>query len=685
MTLAEAIQLVRRDGRSRRTNCPAHDDRRPSLSVSRGDDGRILLCCHRGCEFGQVIGAAGIDPRELAPPRERTKKATRRPTTRITKHEIRDADGQIVAIHERIDGPDGKRFVWRQPDGTAGLNGQHVGDLPLYGTHRLAEWSSDQVVVVVEGEKACEALWTVGIAALGTTTGAGGTPSDDVLRPLIGRRVVLWPDHDEPGRQHMDRLAARLVALGARDVRIVEWPDARPGGDAADLVAAGGTRETVEQLIASAEVWRPEPAPDGAALLAAVERFFTRYVVLPTGVPMALAVWTMATWLVEVFDITPYLVITSPEKRCGKTTVLHLLRHLVRAPLSTSNISEAALFRIVDERQPTVLVDEAQALRERSERSAALHDLLAAGHCRGTPAVRCVGKDHEPREFRVAGFKALALVGEPTDILIDRSIVVRMRRRAAHESVERYRERHVRHEAEPLRRQLEAWAAVHRDAVEAAYEQIEPPAWLSDRAADNWAALFALVSVVAPDHLAELEAAARQVEERDIEDESIGVRLLADIKRAFEEHADDRIATPVLLEALKREAEAPWSGWSGGRGLTAHGLGRLLKPFGIRPHHGRDGNYYLRASFEDAWTRYLSTFNPSQASQAFKINNLGVNSILHSEPGVKDCDDANLLTGKAVKVVKLSGCGDGDGEHERAIQAEGRGDLDDEEVQWLDL
>lgn len=49
--------------------CPAHDDRNPSLSIAQGDDGRILLHCHAGCDFNKVLMALGLSARDLFPPR----------------------------------------------------------------------------------------------------------------------------------------------------------------------------------------------------------------------------------------------------------------------------------------------------------------------------------------------------------------------------------------------------------------------------------------------------------------------------------------------------------------------------------------------------------------------------------------------------------------------------------------
>lgn len=45
--------------------CPGHDDRNPSLSIGRGDDGRVLLKCWSGCESGAIVDAIGLDLKDL--------------------------------------------------------------------------------------------------------------------------------------------------------------------------------------------------------------------------------------------------------------------------------------------------------------------------------------------------------------------------------------------------------------------------------------------------------------------------------------------------------------------------------------------------------------------------------------------------------------------------------------------
>jgi len=274
--------------------CPAHADRNPSLSVSEGEDGKVLLYCQAHCDTADVLRAMGLDWRDLnpsggakehgSPRRARADGALPRPPAgqhapgtearelspviRRTPLRILDSQGRHVATHVRLDHADGtKRFSWERPDGTAGLGGIKSADLPLYGSEHLAACPRERVVVT-EGEKAADALGVLGVLTVATVTGAASTPSAAVLESLQGREVILWPDADEAGRAHMDRVARVLVDLGIA-VRLVDWAEAPDKGDAADCVHGGATSTDLDALLDAACAWEPSAVTeDVAALLA---------------------------------------------------------------------------------------------------------------------------------------------------------------------------------------------------------------------------------------------------------------------------------------------------------------------------------------------------------------------------------------------------------------------------------
>ncbi len=226
--------------------CPAHDDRQSSLSIGTGDDGRALVKCHAGCDTVAIVGVLGLTTGDLF---QRDRAAARRVVAE-TDYRACDEHGTLQAIHRRRDYSDGtKDVVWFGPDGrTKGLNGRKLATLPLYGSERLAARPGEPVILC-EGEKAAQALIDAGHLAVGTVTGASGTPDAAALAVLRGREVLLWPDNDVPGVAHMMAIWQAVRAFEDTPVRLVTWPDAPPKGDAYDYLDYGGD---VDLLLAAA-------------------------------------------------------------------------------------------------------------------------------------------------------------------------------------------------------------------------------------------------------------------------------------------------------------------------------------------------------------------------------------------------------------------------------------------------
>jgi hypothetical protein len=186
------------------------------------------------CKCGVRHDASPAPERNGRARQRNGKKAASRPPT---TWEIKDHTGKLKAYHVRWDYADGdKKYSWKRPDGHWGLNGTPVADMPLYGSEGVDSLPKGRSIVVVEGEKAADALNAVGMCAVGTVTGAGSTPNKGVLEVLRDRKVCLWPDNDDKGIGHMRRVASHLEDVAA-SVRWFEWKDAPDKGDAADYPA----------------------------------------------------------------------------------------------------------------------------------------------------------------------------------------------------------------------------------------------------------------------------------------------------------------------------------------------------------------------------------------------------------------------------------------------------------------
>lgn len=165
------------------------------------------------------------------------------------------ADGR-TATHTRINYDDeSKSFYWK-PSGIKATEFLYVkGD------------EKGDRIVVTEGEKAADAVAKAmpEVRILGTTTGAQSAPDRDTLRAFVGEMVdiVLWPDNDNQGADHMRRIAEALAEIG-KEVRKVSVEGIVQKGDAADVIT-----EQVRPRVESAAPWkcdapsvRPKARPD---------------------------------------------------------------------------------------------------------------------------------------------------------------------------------------------------------------------------------------------------------------------------------------------------------------------------------------------------------------------------------------------------------------------------------------
>lgn len=261
----------RQNGKGWSARCPSHDDQRPSLSMSAGDDGRALLKCHAGCRWTAIVESLGLEASALfTPANGETVKTLPLRKSALKKSATAAPGGRIVATYDYVDKTgellyqvcryQPKGFAQRRPGG----NGAWIWKLGrvcrvLYRLPQLVKSPAETIVYVVEGEKDADRLASVDLLA---TTCAGGAEKwkglDD--SPLEGRRVVVIPDADEPGRRHAQDVARRLHSRAA-SVRVLELPDLADGEDVSDWLDAGGNVEDLDHLAAEAPEWEPTPEP----------------------------------------------------------------------------------------------------------------------------------------------------------------------------------------------------------------------------------------------------------------------------------------------------------------------------------------------------------------------------------------------------------------------------------------
>jgi len=362
--------------------------------------------------------------------------------------------------------------------------------------------------------------------------------------------------------------------------------------------------------------------PNGAALLRDIEAFIGSFVILPPGALLPVALWVMATHTHESFDTFPYLALLSPAKRCGKTRLTEVLGLVVRSARQTVNISEAALFRLIEAFSPSLMLDEAEALAGKTDRAEAIRALLNAGNRRGATVPRCVGKNHEVKEFRVYCPKLICGIGACPETIRDRSIVLNMQRKRPSDRVERFIFRSVKPAGEVLQAKLAAWAAEHKSEFEELYSRMDGLRYLGDRDAEAWEPLFVLLAVADPQRLTELKDSAIRLSGSKAaadEDDSLGLRLLADIRDVWRTDSP-AMTTADLLSRLGQIEEGPWREEIP---LNPRKLSRLLRGFDVAPRTVRTtagrGKGYVQTEVESAFSRYLSVASVTSVTSAENI------------------------------------------------------------------
>ena len=229
--------------------CPAHNDSKQSLKVSKGDHGGIVLYCHAGCMLDAILVAAGLTKQDIAP---------EKPT--YTGFDYKN----IVARYDYGNGTRklrdaNKNFTWQHLD----ENGEWIkrrGDAP----HVLYHAGPDRdTVYITEGEKDCDNVGhQLGLCAVSSENGAGkGSKKwySEYNAELAGRTVICLPDNDDVGRDFMNEIAGKILDT-AESVKVIDlrkvYPELPEHGDISDVIKQLGKEQTLKKL---SEIERTTP------------------------------------------------------------------------------------------------------------------------------------------------------------------------------------------------------------------------------------------------------------------------------------------------------------------------------------------------------------------------------------------------------------------------------------------
>ena len=387
--LFSKLPNAKKSGKGWSVQCPAHEDCKPSLSITEGDDGRALVKCHAGCTAEAVCNAVGLKLADLMPSDsiavatatqlqktpnngQHSKRGSGTPAKSYNtaksavaalerKHGKRsslwtycDADGDPVGVIVRWDKDGGKdiRPVARHDD--RWTIGGMPAPRPLY---HLPDLASADRVYITEGEKAADAACAIGLTA---TTSAHGSQSADKTdwSSLAAKDCVLLPDHDQPGGKYAATVAAILAQLTPPAVvRVVELPDLPDHGDMADWVEArtdatpGALRKQVEDLANTTQPvhaeeptagieqfkpfptdWLPEPVQSFVVKGAAAIGCDSSYLALPLLTALAAAIGNARRIQLKQGWSAPAIIWTAivGESGTAKTPAFKLVMQPVR-------------------------------------------------------------------------------------------------------------------------------------------------------------------------------------------------------------------------------------------------------------------------------------------------------------------------------------------------------------------
>ena len=330
---------------------------------------------------------------------------------------------------------------------------------------------------------------------------AAAPNEDDLFAILASQR----PPTSQLGRQ---QIRGRLVKVLGKRFKELDSGVSAPRTADAWLQEGGDEGDSLQGQVFVAEEIAPwGSAIRGADVLDEVFGVFDAYLYGSEENLVALTVWAAYSHVFDCFGVSPILDLTSPTKRCGKSSAVVVLRQICRSALLSGNITSAALFRAVEAWKPTLLIDEADTFAKMND---GLRGILNAGHTRDTAfVIRAEGDANEPRLFSTWAPKVVAAIGHLPDTIEDRAVRIELTRKPTY-IVKRdaFDPEGVRADCADVRRKLARFALDELDLIAAT--KFERPAGLHDRAWNNWRPLL-VIAVIAGGECALIVSGGRVV------------------------------------------------------------------------------------------------------------------------------------------------------------------------------
>lgn len=302
--------VTTKDGKQYHAKCPAHEDQHASLSVSEGDDGRILLKCHVGCTPQEIVSELGLTINDLFSD-DRTAPASKPEI--VARYNYTDIDGNLLNQKTRFSD---KSFSWSHKENGKWTRG-HKGNPVLYNLPAL---KSSGTVYVVEGEKDVETMKRNGLISVCGAHGAGsGKWLPQYTEALKGRNVIVIPDNDTQGKNFAIETCNALAghAASVKMINLIdEWINLPEKGDISDVFQMDKPNDVLiklEALVTVTKEW--EPANEENGIDTGEDSFFSCFKTLDEFEEEE------ATWLVPGWIPEGQITLLASDGGVGKTTL----------------------------------------------------------------------------------------------------------------------------------------------------------------------------------------------------------------------------------------------------------------------------------------------------------------------------------------------------------------------------
>ena len=519
--------------------------------------------------------------------------------------------------------------------GIEGLNVFTFGDTPPAGqkTHVWCNNSPhDRLKAILEIRRleagGCD-VWQIDEAAVADKAALVfdqdselSDPDSKGLAHWLASFGVLIND-PESVRKHQSKILAELEILSIKP-RLKDWIEAiktaspaaqkrliKDAGQALG-VSASDIKKELSLLEATPEnelftdIEPYHQAVNPTDVLNEIDDCIKRFVVLHEHQAVIMTLWVVMTWFSKQLNVAPNLIVTAPEKECGKSVCLSVLGYLAYRPLQNSGITSAVIYRLIEMCSPTILIDEIDRVLKDKNTNEALIGVLNAGHDRrGAYSYKCDGKNNEPKRFACFGPKAFAGIdvgGFLDGTILSRSFVVTLERKSDNEKSD-----DIYDTPESYFNDLASKIArLASDVTLPA--QVEMPSWIYNRAKQNAKPLFQIAILAGVEWVDKLTKALKWLYENVDTSPSASVELLTLLKSMFTVKETDRLHTSFIIDQLCEDETGRWVGYDKGNRITPRQIAKLLKRYGVKPATFRvvtNGKGYYLTDLKPVFEKYI--------------------------------------------------------------------------------